>query len=517
MKKKISLQGTDARQKLLDGVKKVASMVKRTYGPYGKNFASGVRGGVVKISNDGVSLAKEIQGADEFEDIGVRSVVEAATKTNDKAGDGTTSAVILTEAILDGLVVEEGASSKNNVIKALKQVEVESKEVVAQLEKMARPVETREHLIKIARVSVEDVALAELIGGAQWDVGASGTVMAEEHNAPNDEVEFIYGIRIDNGYGTSRVANNAEKQALDLKNVRILITNKIFNKVGDLTDMLPLFENLSRDNESHVVLLARAFDESCIGWLANNLKLFAQNKSGIAVYPINAPYVDMDEVMEDLAAATGSRFIDANERNMKRATVSDVGRATKVFCTRDTGIVTGHKPGENEIIDGMVKARVANIEEKLTGKVSEFEKRNLETRKAQLTAGTAIIKVGAETEQERKYKKDKVDDCVNTVKAAIVSGVVPGAGLALHAIALENPTMSIADALRAPHRQIVANAGGELEIPEWVQDPLKVVKTAFEKASSIARSLATVEVLTTWEWEKPTCGGGVTNVAAADE
>lgn len=516
LKKKISLIGPDARKKILAGANYLADAVKLTLGPAGRNFASGIRGGSILISNDGVSLAKEIQGKDEFEDIGVRAVREAATKTNDKAGDGTTTAVVLTQAILKTVGFDEDDMG-GNATTTLKQLETESLTVVEKLNAMAVPVETREHLVAIAKVSVEDAKLAELIGGSQWDVGAAGTVLSEEHNAVEDEVEFIYGVRVDNGFGTSRLANNAEKGALILNDIHIVVTNKIFNKAQDIKDMAGLIEDLIKGGAVGMVLMGRAFDDTALGLCLKNIAMYEAGKGGFPIYPINAPYTDTDEIMEDLAAATGAKFINASERNVVSITTRDVGTASKVYTTRYEGVITGPKRGVDERIDSLVATRVASIKEKLTGQVTPFEKRNLEARLAQLTAGTAIIKVGAETEQERKYKKDKVDDAVNAVKAAMQEGVVPGAGMALNRIADEMPDALIADALREPYRQIMKNAGGEFEVPEWVQDPLKVVRTAFEKASSIARSLATTEIVVTYEEEKTHCGGGVVNMAGDED
>lgn len=503
-KKKIMLTGSEARTKMIAGANYLVDAVKLTLGPSGRNFASGIRGGAIQISNDGVSLAKEIQGRDEFEDLGVRAVREAATKTNDKAGDGTTTAMVLTQAILklpafefDKDVIGQSA----NV--AIEKVKKETEKVLEKLKKMAKSVTTREQLIQIAKVSVEDAGLAEIIGGAQWDVGASGTVLAEESNSPTDEVEFIYGIRMDNGYGTSRIATNQEKQALELNEIHIIVTNKIFNKAADIKDLNELFKKLIEGGSTGVVLIGRAFDETALGLCVKNIQLYFSGQGGFPIYPINAPYTDQDEIMEDLAAATGSKFINASERTLMSITSRDVGVAKKVFCTRYEGIITGDKPGADDRIDSLVNARVENIREKLKGNISPFEKRSLEARLAQLTAGTAIIKVGAETEQERRYKKDKVDDAVNAVKAAIQEGVVPGAGLALKIIADSMPKSIIAEALRAPYRQIMTNAGAEFQVPDWVQDPVKVVRTAFEKASSIACSLATTEVAVTFEDEKP--------------
>lgn len=515
-KKKIVLIGPEAKEKLLAGVDLLANAVKLTLGPMGRNFASGVRGGPVVVSNDGVSLAREIQGKDEFEDMGVRAVKEAATKTNDKAGDGTTTAVVLVQATLRAIGFDKDTigSNPNGMVQKVRE---ESEQIVTRLNEMAVPITSREHLISIAKVSVEDEALAELIGGAQWDVGAAGTVMAEESNSPNDSVEFIYGVRIDNGYGTSRIANNQEKQALELKDVRIIVTNKLFNTAQTIRDLNDVFDALIKDGAQQVVLIGRAFDDTAIALCVKNIQNFYTGKGGFPIYPLNAPYTDQEEVLEDLAATTGAKFINGAERNLQSISLKDVGIATKVFCTRYEGIVTGLKKGDDERVDGLMVARVTRINEKLQGNISPFEKKALEARLAQLTAGTAIIKVGAETEQERAYRKAKVDDAVNAVKAAMQEGVVPGAGKALMSIADEMPDSLIGDALRAPYRQIMANAGGEFEVPEWVEDPLKVVRTAFEKASSIARSLATTEILVTWEWEKESCHGGIANLAPNDE
>lgn len=514
-KQKISLVGAKAREEILAGVDYLANAVKLTHGPFGKNFASGVRGGPVTISNDGVSLAREIQGANEFQDIGVRAVREAAIKTNDKVGDGTTTAVILTQAILKTLGFDKdiiGGSS----MKVVKKVAEESLKVVELLNAMSVPVESEEQMIEVAKVSVEDPALADLVGKAQWSVGAAGTVLAEEHNEPTDTVEYIYGVRIDNGLGTSRIANNQEKGALELFDRHIIVTNKIFNKAQDILDLQSLFGELIKGGSTGVVLVARAFDETAIGLCVKNIQMFEAGKGGFPIYPINAPYTDHDEVMEDLAAAVGAKFINSSERTMMSITTRDVGTASKVFCKLYEGIITGPKAGTDERIDEMVAKRVTHIREKLKGQISPFEKRNLEARLAQLTAGTAVIKVGAETEQERKYKMDKVTDAVNAVKAAIQDGVVAGGGVALMKVADQMPDATIVDALRAPYRQIMANAGETFDIPEWVQDPLKVVRTAFEKASSIARSLATTEVVVNWEREKPVCGGQV-NMALEDQ
>ncbi len=501
-KKKIHLIDNAARQKMIAGLDRLANAVKLTLGPGGRNFASGVVGGSIDISNDGVSLAKMIEGNDEFEDVGVRAVREAATKTNEKAGDGTTTAVVLTQAIVHALGFGKDTLGKNPIAVA-EQVKKESELVVEKLKAMAKPVTSREHLINIAKVSVENAELAELIGGAQWDVGPEGTVMAEEHNEPTDSVEYTYGVRVDNGLGAGIFMNDLAKQAFIHNDIAILVTNNNFNSEDEIRKLNKLFEALIARGDKGVVLMGRAFDIRAIGLCKNNVDLYFSGKGGFPIYPINAPFENMDEVMEDLAAATGGNYVDIHKRDLKDIKVHDVGKAAKVFVKRYEGIITGTKRGENLIADAKVDARVERIRENIKGSSSEFEKRKLEARLAQLTVGTAMIKVGAETEQERKYKKDKVDDAVNTVKAAIQSGVVPGAGQALLDIGHSMPEALITAALRAPYEQIHDNAGTDFIIEPWVEDPLKVVQTAFEKASSIARSLCTTEIVVNTEWDRP--------------
>lgn len=503
MKKRISLVGPEVQKKLRAGVKFLNNRTKVTLGPYGRNFASGVRGGPIHISNDGVSLAKELEGLDEFEDIGLRAAREAATKTNDEVGDGTTTAIALTEALFDAIPFDADIVAVKSAVELSEQVRVESEEVVEKLNKMALPVQTREQLIDIARVSVENKDLAELIGGAQWDVGPEGTVLAETHNQSTDKVEKVFGIRWDNGFSSSRFMTNPEKQALELEKVHVLITDKVFNSVQSLTLLQPLWQQLHAQGSVALVIIARAFDETAINFCLKNMQALMDGKASYGLWPINAPYTDQDNIMEDIAAVTGGKYIKAAGRNMESVILGDIGFASKLTVKRFEGTIIGKAPGEDPHIDSRVADRIEHIRKELEGQVSPFERRGLESRLSQLITGTAIVYVGAETEQERIYKKDKADDAVNTVKAAFQDGVVPGAGQAFMNIADTMPEALIYEALKAPYQQIMKNAGRTFEVAQWVQDPVKVVRTAFQKASSIARSLATTEVLTNWEREKP--------------
>lgn len=498
MKKKIFVSGAEAHKKIKSGIDLLVDTVKVTLGPYGRNFASGVRGGAVHSSNDGVSLAKEIEGRDVFEDVSVRAVREVATKTVDIAGDGTTTAMVLVQAIFKAVGYDPEVFSQMSPGELKKKLKEETKEVVEKLEGMSEKVTSREQMIEVVKVSVEDQALAELIGGTQWDVGENGTVMAEEHNAVTDSVERINGVRIDNGFGTSRIVNNQEKQTLELADMHILVTNHVFNTAKMVADLKPLFDQLIAKGTKGVILVGRAFDDTAIGLCVKNIQ------NGFGLYPINAPYTDQDNVMEDLAAVVGGKYIKASERNLASVQLSDFGFTPKIVAGRFEGIITGQVAGLDARIDVLVDARVDTIREKLQGEVTPFDRRQLETRLAQLTGGTAVIRVGAETEQERKYKKDKVDDAVAAARAAIKYGVVPGGGMALKTIAEGLPdTYLLKNALSAPYEQIMANAGRVFEVPEWVKDPLQVVRVGLEKASSIARELLTTEVLVNYEEEKP--------------
>lgn len=515
-KKRIALGGPEAKAAAFAGVKYLASAVKLTMGPYGRNFASGVRGGPIAISNDGVSLAKEMVGTapTEFQEIGLRAAVEAATKTNDAAGDGTTGAIVLTEAILEATGFDTNAVGSKPAVQVAEQIRQESELVVEKLNNMAVQIKNREHLVAVAKVSVENDALAELIGGTQWDLSSDGVMVVEEQNLPTDDVEFVNGVRWDNGFSSSRFITNQEKQSLELQKVHVLVTNRVFNTAKALGELQQLWTKLIEQGSTALVIIGRAFDETAINFCVKNLQTIAQGKGTYALWPVNAPYTDQDNIMEDIAAVLGGKYI-THDRNFETLTVGDVGYATNLTVRRFEGSVTGLTKGEDERIDQLVAARVTEIEEKLKGDISPFEKRQLSARKAQLTSGTAIIKIGAETEQERRYKKDKAEDAVNAVKAAIQEGVVPGGGMALYHVADDMPAGSlITEALRAPYKQIMANAGQKFMIEDYVQDPLRVVRTAFQKASSIARSLSTTEVLVTWQEEKPQY---VQNVPAPDE
>lgn len=504
MKRKIIATGPDALKRIIKGANFAANTIKLTHGPYGRNFASGIRGGSIHSSNDGVSLARELVGVvdDEIEDIGVRAVCEGCIKTNDIAGDGTTTAAVLTQAVLSELDRKLGLSDGDIVgrrqppAELIAQVNRECKEVVEMLKASARTIESKEDLVAIARVSGEYPDLADIIGGARWEVGRHGAVFSEEATSSEDSVEFIHGIRLDNGYTTSRIINNQARQSLDLEDVHVILTNKFFT--GSLKQVRHILEKIAEQGAGNVLVMGRGFDDDAIGWCVKQIQ-----ESALKVFPVNAPYVDQNEVMEDLAAVLGGRYMNSGERNLETMILDDVGHASKVIFKRFEAIIAGYPEGKNVAVDERIGKRALQLEEKLQGELSPFERRLVESRLSQLRGGTALIKVGAETDQERKHKKDKVDDAVNAVQAAFEEGTVMGAGIALNDIANTLPdTFLIREALRAPYKQIRALAPADFTVEAWVRDPLKVVRVALEKACSIAGALATSEVGINWEREK---------------
>lgn len=491
---KIVLFGSDARNKILAGALLVSDVVKRTLGPFGAN-ALLEKGG--RITNDGVSIAREIRSEDEIEQLGVSKIIEVATRTNDIAGDGTTTAITLAGALISKIstllsnkaVILAGVLKPSEVIR---KVEEERVMVTEKLMAMATKIETEEQLIAVAKVSVEDDDLGVLIGKAQFELGADGYLIAEDTTNPTSSVERINGIRIDNGFSTGAIMNKPDKKALEVEEVKVIYTS---HTIQTLNQIVQTLQALVTAGQKKVIIMARAFTPAAIEECIENI-----NK-GIEIFPLNAPYTDQAEVMRDLEAILGGHFIPNEERSLDSLQLSDVGMAKMIVAKQWDTVITGYS---DPITQARIDERVALLEDKITASGSDFEKKLLQQRIAQLKNGFGLIKVGAATDTERGYKKDKVDDAVNAVRAALQEGVVPGAGQALRTIAADMPEDSILkSALVAPYEQIMASAPSDFTIPEWVQDPVKVVRIALEKACSVASSLATAEIGIATKKEKP--------------
>lgn len=471
---------SEAFDRIMKGVNLLGDAVKQTLGPKGLNFLIEKSGG--RITNDGITIAREIQSKDEIEDIGIRTVREAAIKTNEDAGDGTTTATVVTQAILkeaSTYMARNTQFAKMSVMAIRQKIEDEAKDALEKLTAMAKPVESEEQLIDVALVSVEDKGLAEMIGKAQWELGETGVIIPEENTDPVCVIERVRGIRIDNGLGTSVLMNNLEKQRLEVDNTPILLTN---HQIQTLAPLGGVIQALVDKQISEIVIVARAFSQEAIRQIMEN------RKNGIKIYPINAPYVNQREVMKDLEATLGGRYLHDEDSTLESVKVEDFGVVSKVLGYMYHAIFTGDPKREKEVL-----ARIEILKKDLEGNPSKFEKKMLGERIAQMENGFAVMKVGSTSDTDRKYKFDKVEDAVNAVRSALQEGTVKGGGLAMKEIADTLPDDAILKKpLQAPYNQIMANAGTEFEIEEWVRNSAKVERLALQNATRIAADLVTV-------------------------
>jgi chaperonin GroEL len=496
--KKVSKLGIGARESLVKGADYMANAVKMTLGPFGLNFALEKNN---EITNDGVTVAREIcSGAihDEVEARGARMMLEAATKTEERGCDGTTTATILAQAIMKeamdnlpvaGTVNAKGAKKKKPSEVRL-QIEKECAEIVKMLEEMAEPIKDEKSLIKSAMVSTGNKELAELLGKTQWELGKDGYIMAEETAHKFCSVERVKGIKIDNGIVSSLTLNNVEKQTLEVKDVRILLTdyvikdlrNGILNYNEQTGVGTGVGNKMSEAGLTDLILVGRHFEPLAIQQCLDNMK------TGFRIYPVNAPYVDQKEVMKDLAAVLGARYIsiENSEFNPK---FSDLGFVSRLEANRATAIFAGK---EDANVNTLIEERVKELKEQYKGSMSDFEKKLLDQRIAQLTNGFAILKIGSITDIDRKFLKRKADDAVGAVRSALQEGVVDGAGQALKQIADSLPdSYLLKNPLYAVHNQIMALAPEGFKIEKWVKDPVKVLRVALEHACSVAANFAT--------------------------
>ncbi len=490
---KIVKTGSEAREALIRGVDVLANAVKLTLGPSGYNAVLGPKGGALtRVTNDGIKIAREIECEDEIENLGLKTMLEVCSQTNELAGDGTTTSVVLGQAILKSLSDLFGSNNvvgnRKSISEIRAQVDKEFKEIVQKLKDAAKPVTSKEELIQVAKIAVEDDALAEFIGSTQWELGKEGTILPEISNDREDSIERVNGIRIDNGYGSSLAINNQEKQTLEVQDFHVILTNHTLQNLNPLTGgqkQNGILVDLVKAGKKNVLIVARGFTEIAIQECQENAKM------GNNFIPINAPYTNQNEVMKDLAAALGGSYINSELSRLEDMQLSDVGFVKSLVAGRWNAVFACEKSEEG---DARIAARLEVLEQQLAGSPSVFEKKMIEDRIAQLKNGFAIMKVTGTTLTERNYKKDKVDDCVNAVKAALQEGTIAGGGVELLGISANMEEGSLLkEALRAPYDQIQENSGG-LIITEDVRDPVKVTRIALEKAVSVATQLATAGI-----------------------
>lgn len=526
----------EARKKLKSGVDKVAEAVKITLGPRGRNVVLDKGYGSPTITNDGVSIAKEITLKDKFENMGAEIVKEVATKTNEVAGDGTTTSVILTQAILaEGL---KHTTLGVNAMALRQGIETATAEVVVALKKIAKPIKTKEEIKQVATIAAESEELGKIIADTIDKVGKDGVVTVEESQSLGIDSEIVEGLQFDKGYVSAYMITNAERMEAEYKDVGLLLTDK---KISTIKEILPLLEKLAASGKKDLVIIADDVDgEALTTFVLNKLR------GGFNVLAVKAPgYGDRKkEMLEDIAVTVGAKVISGDVGlSFEKADLDVLGHAGKVIAIKDNTIIASGK-GKKAAID----ARVASLKKQRSNTENKFDAEKLDERIAKLSGGVAVIKVGAATETEMKYLKLKIEDAVNATKAAIEEGIVAGGGSAFVRVvktaqksltaSSKNETLGqgiVWKALEAPLKQIAMNAGKddgstivdrvknaasenagydalndkyvEDMLKAGIIDPVKVTRSAIQNAASAAAILLTTEAAITEEPEKNPPGG----------
>lgn len=534
----------EVRTALKRGVDIVAGAVKVTLGPKGRNVALGKSWGGPTITNDGVSIAKEISLEDKFEDMGASIVKEVATKTNDKAGDGTTTAVVLTQAIVhEGL---KRTALGANAMLVRRGIEAAAKDAVEELKKMAKPIKGKNDIRQVAIISSESEELGKTIAEVVEKVGKDGVVTVEEGQTTAIDYEYVEGMEFDKGYVSAYMITNADRMEAAVKDCAILITDK---KISGIKEILPLLEKLAQSGDRELVIIADDVEgEALATFIVNKLK------GSFNILAVKAPgYGDRKkEILQDIAITVGGQVVSEDlGTKLENAELSMLGHANRVVATKDSTVIVGGKGKKADI-----EARVHSLRKQLETTDSKFDREKLEERIAKLSGGVAVIRVGAPTETEMKYLKDKIEDAVNATKAAIAEGIVPGGGAALAKVAAKlskkiDPKAHdeytigfriLLTALSAPLLQIAENAGRQdsaVVLQEVVKrggsfgfnalseseeeaiidmyeagiiDPVKVTRSGVENAASAAAVLLTTEAAVAEIPEKKTAsssGGGM--------
>ncbi len=511
----------EAREKLLRGVDILANAVKVTLGPKGRNVVIEKSFGAPRITKDGVSVAKEIELEDRFENLGAQLVREVASKTNDLAGDGTTTATVLAQAI-----VKEGAkfvASGMNPMDLKRGIDLAVAAAIKDIQARAKKVSASSEVAQVGTISANgDSDIGEMIAAAMQKVGNEGVITVEEAKTAETELDVVEGMQFDRGYLSPYFITNAEKMIADLEDPYILIFEK---KLSGLQPILPVLEAVVQSGRPLVIIAEDVEGEALATLVVNKLR------GGLKVAAVKAPgFGDRRKAMlEDIAILTGGQVISEDLGiKLENVTLADLGRAKKVILEKEkTTIVdgVGEKAG--------IEARVAQIKAQIEGTSSDYDREKLQERLAKLAGGVAVIRVGGSTEVEVKEKKDRVDDALNATRAAVEEGIVPGGGVALlrakkavEALSSDNADINagikiVLRALEAPIRQIAENSGVEGSIvvgkvqentdpnfgfnaqtEEYVDmiatgivDPAKVVRTALQDAASIAALIVTTEAL----------------------
>jgi len=512
----------DARKSLRAGIDTLAASVKVTLGPKGRNVILDKKFGPPQVCSDGVTIAKEVELPDSFENMGAQLLKEAATKTNDAAGDGTTTSVVLAQAIINEGFKNVTAGANPMAIK--RGIEKAVNAVVGEIQKMSVSVETRERIGQVASLAAHEEAIGETIAEAMEKVGKDGVITVEESKGLHDEIEYVEGMEIDRGYISPYFITNSDRMEADIEDATIVITDK---KISAVSDLLPALEKLLQLGKKNVVIIAEDVDGEALATLVVN-KL----RGTLNALAVKAPgFGDRRKAMlDDIAILTGGTVIsEETGRKLDSATLDDFGQVRKVTASKDKTTMVEGRGSESDI-----QARINQIKTQIEETTSEFDREKLQERMAKLSGGVAVIKVGAATEIELRERKARVEDALSATRSAVEEGIVPGGGVALVRAqrVLDNLTDLVPEekvgadiirrALEQPMKLIVENAGFEgavvlnhvkqqaddygydAEIGEYgpmlergIVDPAKVTRYALQNAASVAAMVLTTESMIT--------------------
>ena len=508
----------DARKKMETGVNKLADTVKVTLGPKGRNVVLEQSYGAPLITNDGVTIAKDIELEDHYENMGAQLVKEVATKTNDIAGDGTTTATVLAQALVNQGMKNIAAGANPIILR--KGMKKASDAVCEALEEMSQPVTGKDHIAKVAAISAGNEEVGEMIADAMEKVGENGVITIEEAKTMKTEIDVVEGMQFDNGYLSGYMCDDKEKMVANMENPYILMTDK---KISNIQDILPILENIMREGKELLILAEDVEGEALTTLIVNRLR------GTLKVVAVKAPGFgdNRKEMLQDIATLTGGQVImDDLGMQLKDTTMDMLGRARSVKVTKENTTIVdgaGNKAGVEERID--------SLRRQMADTTSDFDKEKLMDRIAQLGGGVAVIRVGAATETEMKEAKYRMEDAMNATKAAVSEGIISGGGSAyihaqkkVHELAAtltgdeKTGAEIVATALEAPLYAIVENAGLEGSVvvnkvkesedgigfdaihgtyvdmlKEGIIDPVKVTKHALANAVSVAATLLTTE------------------------
>ena len=512
----------DARKALLKGIDTVAKAVVTTLGPKGRNIALDKKWGAPNIVHDGVSVAKEIDLPDPFENMGAQLVKEAASKTNDNAGDGTTTSTLLAQVMTAKGMAKIDAGANPMIVK--KGIEKAVEAVTAELKKMAKPIKAREEIAQVASISAGDAEIGAKIAEALDKVGRDGVVTVEEGKGLTIDIEYKEGMEFDRGYASAYFVTNPDKMEAEIEDAYVLLTDK---KISSIQDLLPFLEKFVKVSKSLVIIADEIDGEALATLVVNKLK------GTFNTLAIKAPgFGDRrKETLEDIAVLTGGTVISEDTgRTFESIEVTDLGRCDKVWADKDNARIIGGK-GDKKAIE----ARVESIKKQIKATDSDFDKEKFEERLAKLSGGVAQINVGAATEIELNDKKERVKDAVGATKAAVEEGIVPGGETALlrsrsvlKGVKVEKGDEQIgvdivSEALEEPIKWLAKNAGDDALVvlkkvlaskdndfgynaltsgfgsmtKMGIIDPVKVTRSALQNAASVAMMVLTTEGLIT--------------------